>query len=355
MAEKKFSELATASQIEENDIAAISHETSGVWGSFKATIGAIAQKIITNINFTSAFNTNAKTVAGAINEKLTSNAVADIEVSPAESAHSEGDYLIYNGLLYLVVDDIAIGDALTTGAGGNIETAQIADGIGGGGGHEILNDAGSALPQENKLQFKGVYSHDDSTNGKTVIDVTREMTQAEYDLLSADEKKGIIRITDDNYVCDGTEVKYSTGVSVKEKIDDVDGKTADDIPYSTGVSVKDKIDTKANKSDFSNFLYINRLRGGVKTIAQLNAHTGMPYYNLTGEYLSAPEIQGYTFLGHFYVEVGGFSGLFAFFDDVNKTATRTNVNPFVFNASNSDISTGTNLAYGMISLYQKNL
>lgn len=221
MAEKKFSDLTTASQINETDIAAISQESNGVWGSFKATIGAIAQKIITGINFANAFNTNAKTVAGAVNEKLTANAVADIEVSPAESAHSEGDYLIYNGLLYLVIDDIAIGDALTTGAGGNIEAAQIADGIGGGGGHEILNDAGSALPQENKLQFKGVYSHDDSTNGKTVVDVIREMTAAEFEQLPAAEKVGVIRITDDNFVCDSTEVKYDNNISIKTKIDSI--------------------------------------------------------------------------------------------------------------------------------------
>ena len=225
MAEKKFSELSTASQINETDIAAISQENNGVWGSFKATIGAIAQKIITGINFANAFNTNAKTVAGAVNEKLTSNAVADIEVSPAVAAHSEGDYLIYNGLLYLVVDDIAIGDALTTGAGGNIEAAQIADGIGGGGGHEILNDAGSALPQENKLQFKGVYSHDDSTNGKTVVDVTREMTLAEFNQLTAEQKKGIIDVTDQQ------------GHPI----------TASDIPYDSNTNVKDKIDTLINR------------------------------------------------------------------------------------------------------------
>lgn len=196
MAEKKFSDLTTASQINETDIAAISQENNGVLGSFKATIGAIGQKIITGINFANAFNTNAKTVAGAVNEKLTSNAVADIEVSPAESAHSADDYLIYNGLLYLVIDDIAIGDALTTGAGGNIEIAQIADGI-GGAGHDILNDAGSTLPKEGKLQFVGVYVHDDSINGKTVVENYREMTEAEYALLPAEQKKGLINILDE--------------------------------------------------------------------------------------------------------------------------------------------------------------
>ena len=69
---------------------------------------------------------------------------------------------------------------------------------GGSGGHTILNDAGTSLAQEDDLQFKGVYSHDDSTNGKTVVEVTRSMTLAEYSLLSADEKKGVIVITDED-------------------------------------------------------------------------------------------------------------------------------------------------------------
>ena len=46
-----------------------------------------------------------------------------------------------------------------------------------------------------------------------------------------------------------TGIEYSAGVSVKDKIDEVDGKTADDIPYSTGVSVKDKIDDVDDKID----------------------------------------------------------------------------------------------------------
>jgi len=74
---------------------------------------------------------------------------------------------------------------------------QIPSGGSGSGGHTILNDAGTSLAQEDDLQFKGVYSHDDSTNGKTIVEVTRSMTLAEYNLLSADEKKGVIVITDE--------------------------------------------------------------------------------------------------------------------------------------------------------------
>ena len=70
-------------------------------------------------------------------------------------------------------------------------------GTAGGSGHTILDDTGTALAQENNLQFKGVYSHDDSTNGKTIVEVTRSMTSAEYLLLTEPEKKGVIVIIDE--------------------------------------------------------------------------------------------------------------------------------------------------------------
>ena len=41
-----------------------------------------------------------------------------------------------------------------------------------GGGHEIVNPSGTAMPQEDKLQFTGDLSvSDDSSNGKTVVNV----------------------------------------------------------------------------------------------------------------------------------------------------------------------------------------
>lgn len=51
--------------------------------------------------------------------------VAPVEVSPAEAAHSAGDQIIYNGILYDVTAPIAAGDALSTsGAGANISAAD---------------------------------------------------------------------------------------------------------------------------------------------------------------------------------------------------------------------------------------
>lgn len=51
--------------------------------------------------------------------------IAPVEVSPAESAHSIGDQIIYNGILYDVTAQIAVNDPLaTSGAGENISPAD---------------------------------------------------------------------------------------------------------------------------------------------------------------------------------------------------------------------------------------
>ena len=67
---------------------------------------------------------------------------------------------------------------------------------GGGSGHTILDDEGTSLTQRDDLQFKGAYSEDDSTDEKTIVNVVREMTKAEFDELTEEEKTGLINITD---------------------------------------------------------------------------------------------------------------------------------------------------------------
>lgn len=165
MADIKISDMTSASALDESDNLEISQASGSGFASFKASILAIANKIVSGINFTSALETTNKTITGAINEAAQS---------------------------------------------------------GGSGGHTILDDGGTSLAQEDNLQFVGVYSEDDSVNEKTVVNVVREMTEAQYNNLSADEKKGIIRITDKNYVCDASEVKFGSGnveAEVEKKVD----------------------------------------------------------------------------------------------------------------------------------------
>lgn len=68
--------------------------------------------------------------------------------------------------------------------------------ISSGSGHTIVDNEGVSLTQRDDLQFKGAYSEDDSTDEKTVVNVVREMTKAEFDELTEEEKTGFINITD---------------------------------------------------------------------------------------------------------------------------------------------------------------
>ena len=165
MADKKFSELETASEIKNSDFMALSQDTGGGYVSLKATILAIATKIVTAINFTSALNTENKTITGAINE-------------------------------------------VAQGGGG------------GGGGHVIVDDNDDDLTQRANLKFAGTYSEDDSENEVSVVNISRQMTRAEFDLLTDDEKKGLIQITDE-YISESGGYSETTLWSGTELCNDV--------------------------------------------------------------------------------------------------------------------------------------
>lgn len=77
-----------------------------------------------------------------------------------------------------------------------LDGQKIVSGGSGSGGHTIVDNEGVSLEQRTNLQFNGAYSEDNSTDDTTEVNVVREMTKAEFDLLSADEKVGFINITD---------------------------------------------------------------------------------------------------------------------------------------------------------------
>lgn len=68
---------------------------------------------------------------------------------------------------------------------------------GGNGGHTIENTSGTDMEQRSDLQFVGVYTEDDSANDRTKVNVVRTMTKAQMDALSAAEKVGFIRTSDE--------------------------------------------------------------------------------------------------------------------------------------------------------------
>ena len=74
---------------------------------------------------------------------------------------------------------------------------DIPQGGGGSGGHTIVDDAGTSLTQRTNLQFNGAYSEDNSTDNTTEVNIAREMTKAQFNLLSDAEKVGFINVIDE--------------------------------------------------------------------------------------------------------------------------------------------------------------
>lgn len=131
------------------------------------------------------------------------------------------------------------GQVLSTDGNGN--TAWVNQGGGGSGGHTIENTSGADLPQEDNLQFVGVYTRDDSVNSRTEVNIVRPMTKAEMQALSSAEKEGFIDTTDedDDYIPIAAEdVKYGN-TDVESKLDalttDVSGKVSKNGDTMTGL------------------------------------------------------------------------------------------------------------------------
>ena len=146
--DRKTSELTSPSiftDIGNSDYLFVAHYDSvnQEYVNWKVSVTELASKVLKNIEYTSDLTTTNKVIINAINE-----------------------------------------------------IAQSGGGGGGSGGHTIVNDSGTSLTQRGNLQFKGAYSRDNSTDSTTEVNVIRNMTKAEFDLLSEAEKTGIINVTD---------------------------------------------------------------------------------------------------------------------------------------------------------------
>ncbi len=78
-----------------------------------------------------------------------------------------------------------------------LDGQKIISGGSSSGGHTIVDNEGVSLEQRTNLQFNGAYSEDNSADDTTEVNVVREMTKAEFDELTEEEKTGFINITDE--------------------------------------------------------------------------------------------------------------------------------------------------------------
>lgn len=192
-------------------------------------------------------------------------------------------------------------------------------------GHTILDSDGTAMAQEDDLQFASGYVEDDSVNGKTVYIEMIRISQANYDTLKAN---GQLKPGAKYFIYDAQPVAvnasnlpYSSTQSTKQKIDNVESSiptSASDLPYSSTQSTEQKIDSfewklldSKNLSQAGSLaisipatateLYINFIELGLQLFVPTVALTQTGRYFQNGFYLAsnnyggiAVEISKYT-------------------------------------------------------------
>lgn len=193
MADKKISELDLALLINDDAEFPFSQDNAGEPTTFKGRITQLGTKIAEDMTF-SNLRTTSKKLVGAINELLSLGSPIIIgTTAPTSSIGADGNiYVKYTAGTGGADDEVDGIYVKIDGAWCEISTG----GGSGAGGHTIVDDDGTSLTQRTNLQFKGAYSEDNSTDDTTEVNVVREMTKAEFDLLSAAEKTGLINITD---------------------------------------------------------------------------------------------------------------------------------------------------------------
>ena len=178
MADKKFSELETASEIKNGDFLALSQDTGNGKVSLKATILALATKMLTAINFTSALTTTDKTVLGAINEVAQGGGGGGTDVIAEDfdstATYAVGDYCIYGDSLYKCTTAVTTaGDWDSSDWTETLVMDEVEQGGGGTGGHIIIDENGNSMSARAGLQFVGGANvSDDSTNNRTIVDIS---------------------------------------------------------------------------------------------------------------------------------------------------------------------------------------
>ena len=197
MANKKISELDQTLNLSDQADFPLSQDNGGEPTTFRAKLTQIATKIAEAITF-SNLKTGNKQLVSAVNQTISN--LADDFNTTAGSTYAKDDCVLYNGVLYQCINNSGTTSGIFIDADWTaIKAVDVGSGGGGGGGaggHTIVDDDGTSLTQRTNLQFKGAYSEDNSTDDTTEVNVIREMTKAEFDLLSAAEKKGLINITD---------------------------------------------------------------------------------------------------------------------------------------------------------------
>lgn len=179
--------------------------------------------------------------------------VAPVEVSPAETAHSLGDQIIFNGILYNVTAQIAVGDSLSaSGAGANISAADNIEAQIKATKSQIQTAAAQAASQNKNTQEMLAPVEEDETDASRAYEVGDQLI---FD--------GILYIVIDPIAQHGIITTEGAGANIEEA-DTITEQlananvTPDPVPTSESTKpvqsggVYSALQNKANTSDLAN-------------------------------------------------------------------------------------------------------
>ena len=259
--DKKISELDQALQINNDAVFPISQDNGGTDTTYKVSITQISSEVGEDQTF-SNLQTTSKKLVGAINELY--------------QGGGGGGSSTLDGLSDVDIDDQTLSDGQVLKYD-SAEDKWVNDDV-GAGGHTIVADDGTDLTQRANLQFIGAYSEDNSGDDTTEVNVVRNMTKAQFDLLTADEKTGFINTTDETSQIYATEIPMSAldSDTVAEKLDekvDTADYTAELLPIESGSSTNTKSYIDSGLSGKANTTTLAKKSVGLTEYVSISGNT----------------------------------------------------------------------------------
>lgn len=257
--DKKISELDQALQINNDAVFPMSQNNSGTDTTYKASITQIGAEIAEDQTYSNLLTTD-KRLVGAINEVV--------------QGGGGGGSSTLAGLSDVDIDDQTLSDGQVLKYD-SVEEKWVNDDV-GAGGHTIVADDGTDLAQRANLQFIGAYSEDNSVDDTTEINVVRNMTRAQFNQLSADEKTGLINITDESLSAAELPIESGSATNTKDYIDTGLSGKADtgDLPFVKYEELNVALDNSGEGTLFTTNKYVV----GIKDIPSDSLYVGYIVY-----------------------------------------------------------------------------
>lgn len=150
-------------------------------------------------NFVSYGNAEAL-IEGINSKKVGKSDLTDIFATG--TTNTTGSIITANTYFYLENDlvkalsDIAVNETFVEHTNYEVSDGALNEGSSGSGGHILQGQAGTDMIQRSRMQFLDAQVTDDSNNGKTKVEVVKQLTKSQLDALGSNTD-GIYETTDE--------------------------------------------------------------------------------------------------------------------------------------------------------------